>query len=466
MDVMNIKEILSTFDCVVIFDTNVYLNIYRYSPEFTDFALKCIDEIKGNVIVPATVDMEYRKHRKSEYFAMKKRVQKASENIKSQVESSTKKIKNSCELLKSMQYPDIDELSKSLNLKLIELENEVEKFFEDRSVLDQIADYWNGKDLVNELFKEIIKNGSMDPFSQEELYAICEEGEGRYEKQIPPGFKDAKNKDGIRKYSDLIIWKEIIKYAKENKVNVIFVTDDAKADWWEENNIFHSMLIEEFERETGKIIHPYMSVSFYSKVSEDFGIRKTDAIEIALRLTDSDYFDRVEEKVFDKILGDIVWSRDSLIDTYSSHIGTEGIDELDVISNEFVEAHQIERHNSEIVYQFKYTVEAEGISYDYWGRDDDTKELILSPGAYHRFMGTILVNVTRELETFIDYGEDSDFETVEIVSGDLKEIEYENYSTDESDAPEGYTYCPHCGNPMNFENDAGTGFCVECEREK
>lgn len=46
----------------------------------------------------------------------------------------------------------------------------------------------------------------MTSVTQEEIYQICEEGERRYktDPQTPPGFKDAKNKDGVRKYSDLI----------------------------------------------------------------------------------------------------------------------------------------------------------------------------------------------------------------------------------------------------------------------
>lgn len=407
--------------------------------------MKCIDRIKENVIVPATVDMEYRKHRKAEHYAMKKRVQKARENIKVQIESSAKKISNSCELLKSMQYPDIDELSESLNLKFTELRNDVAKFFEDRNVLSQIADSWNGHDLVYELFKVIIKNGRAAPFSQEELYAICEEGQDRYKKQIPPGFKDAKNKDGIRKYSDLIIWKEVIKYAKQNKVDVIFVTDDLKADWCEKNDVFHPTLICEFEGETNQKIYPYSSVKFYSKVSEDFGIEKTDAIEIALKLTDSDYISRIQEKVFDSIFDAIIWRGEEFIDSYESHIGTEGIDDLEIVDYDFIKAYRIGRDGSEIIYQFEYSVETEGISYDYWGRDDDTKEIILSPGTYHRFNGTVLVDVKREIDTFIDYGKDSDFESAEIVSGDFEEIEHKDLFDDDSsefDEFDEYTFCP------------------------
>ena len=462
MEEINIKSLLEQ-NYIIVCDTNVYLNVYRYSPEFTEFSMKCLNEIRGKIVVPATVDIEYRKHCKSEYFAMKNRVKKATSNILSQIDLSKKKISNTCDLLKSLQYPDIDELSEKLEDSMITAEQEVENFFEDRSVLEQIADAWGKKDLISELFEEVVCERRIAPFSQSELYSICENGEERYKKQIPPGFKDAKNKDGIRKYSDLIIWKEIISYAKKNQLNIIFVTDDVKPDWWESENVFHPSLIKEFKEDTGKEILPFTSVSFYAQVANDYHIDKTDAIDIALRLTDKDYFERVEESVFERVNDNITYSGESLIESFSAHIGTEGIDELEVIDHEFIEAEQIDREDDRIIYQFKFYVEAEGTSFDYWGRDDDTKQVILSPGAYHKFEGNIIVEVQRTIETFIDYNDDSDFESVEIVSGELKEIEYKPYSdADYDDVPDAYDTCPDCGKQINHENDAGTGFCIEC----
>ena len=40
----------------VVLDTNVLLNIYRYSPEFSEFALECLNAVKEYIILPATVN--------------------------------------------------------------------------------------------------------------------------------------------------------------------------------------------------------------------------------------------------------------------------------------------------------------------------------------------------------------------------------------------------------------------------
>lgn len=70
-------------------------------------------------------------------------------------------------------------------------------------------------------------------------------------------------------------------------MNVVFITDDVKADCWEHsdgNRQFHSKLFGEFER-TGQQIVPLTSQEFFVDISEDYDITKSDAVEIALRMT-------------------------------------------------------------------------------------------------------------------------------------------------------------------------------------
>jgi hypothetical protein len=76
---------------------------------------------------------------------------------------------------------------------------------------------------------------------------LYKEGEERYKVKRPPGYLDkdkglGKNEreshmyNGLvlsKKYGDLIVWKQILRYVKnENIKHVIFVTDDSDEDWW------------------------------------------------------------------------------------------------------------------------------------------------------------------------------------------------------------------------------------------
>lgn len=93
------------------------------------------------------------------------------------------------------------------------------------------------KHIVLDLFKEKIGEG----FDQAALVEIYKQGGNRYEARIPPGFKD-KAKTGsvkvgdreiLRKYGDLILWKEIMQKAKSDSIeNIVLITGDVKDDWW------------------------------------------------------------------------------------------------------------------------------------------------------------------------------------------------------------------------------------------
>jgi hypothetical protein len=117
---------------------------------------------------------------------------------------------------------------------------------------------------VSNLFDGCVGND----FTEDELEALYKEGERRYANQVPPGYCDEKNKKDKAKrslYGDLVVWKQVIAYAKEKEQCVIFITDDHKSDWWDKVEGKHSPrkeLIREFMDCTGHDILIYDSGRF------------------------------------------------------------------------------------------------------------------------------------------------------------------------------------------------------------
>ena len=217
------------------------------------------------------------------------------------------------------------------------------------------------------------------------------------------------------------MWKNCVK-------DIIWVTDDVKADWWETSDgdkRLHQKLIDEFSK-TGQSLQPFISRDFYSEIAAAYHVEKTDAVELALRMTDADYCEVVADEVFDKIVGDLIYSNTDYIDEFTAHIGSEGIDELEITDHEFLSAERIDREDDVVTYNFTFHVTAEGTSYEYWGRDDETKEVILSCGTDHVFEGIVVVEVTREADIYVDFEDDLGFETAEIISGALEEVKFLN----------------------------------------
>jgi hypothetical protein len=99
---------------------------------------------------------------------------------------------------------------------------------------------------VLDYFLELFGTVIGQPYSSEQLKEIYEEGCKRYEEKVPPGYKDLDDKKGLVKrysdtvikgeYGDLILWKQIINKSKTECRPIIFISDDVKEDWRENEN--------------------------------------------------------------------------------------------------------------------------------------------------------------------------------------------------------------------------------------
>ena len=69
------------------------------------------------------------------------------------------------------------------------------------------------------------------PYDQAKFDEICKKGRVRYAAKVPPGYKDD-SKPEPNKFGDLIIWFQLIDYATSTKKPIIFISGDAKEDWW------------------------------------------------------------------------------------------------------------------------------------------------------------------------------------------------------------------------------------------
>lgn len=98
------------------------------------------------------------------------------------------------------------------------------------------------------------------------------EGQKRFDKLIPPGYED-RTKTSNR-YGDYFIWRECMEQSRALKKPLIFVTRDSKEDWWEKsgNNVVgpHSELLQEFWDETGQRVTLLSPTQLFDQLLPDF----------------------------------------------------------------------------------------------------------------------------------------------------------------------------------------------------
>ena len=153
------------------------------------------------------------------------------------------------------------ELEERFNEFIGELESEVKrqksKLKSDRMVLaSRIAKAYEGR--------------LGEKYSDEKLSALEEQGKERYQKKIPPGYKDqGKNQN---RYGDYILWVQIIEWSRarveaSEHAAVVFVTGDKKEDWWDKTDGLnfgpHPLLVQEFIDKVGHGDFHMYSLSAY-----------------------------------------------------------------------------------------------------------------------------------------------------------------------------------------------------------
>lgn len=113
-------------------------------------------------------------------------------------------------------------------------------------------------------------------FNEADLKRIYDNAFERYQQEIPPGYlNDSTLKNERIKYHDLIIWNEIQKYAKDEKKNIVFVTNRIRPDWFfiYDNKVIgpRKELINEFKKNTNQDICIITAHHFVDKNSRTGG---------------------------------------------------------------------------------------------------------------------------------------------------------------------------------------------------
>ncbi|MBD1809765.1 DUF4935 domain-containing protein [Microcoleus sp. FACHB-SPT15] len=221
--------------CVFILDTNCILNLYRYNEETRKDFINVFRKIESRLWIPHQVALEFQENRTT--------VINEQENkfitIKQILNTEKSEIKGKLRRFSVNHESFLSKLNKLFDEFLEEI-----KLIENQQLKLEEQDYI--RDIIDDLFKGKIG----EPPTKLELENIYKEGEERYNINYPPGFKDKQLKkqkqeqkqedaylcNGMsfrKEYGDLILWKEILKEVKTRPwTHIIFITDDAKEDWW------------------------------------------------------------------------------------------------------------------------------------------------------------------------------------------------------------------------------------------
>jgi len=230
---MNKEEYQQLWDSAIfVIDTNVLLNLYRFSNDVSLELLKIFKSLANRLWIPYQVAWEYHNRRRKVII----KLENSYNNIIKIIDNNLEDIDNKLKVFKKHPFLDIDYII-----------NKIKKYMEgikkDLRKKKERFPNWFSKDEIMNKVTEIFDNKIGKEISKDELTKIYKEGKKRYNNSIPPGYKDGRvdtsevteysnNNKKLATYGDLIIWFEIIKKAKKEKKPIIFITEDKKEDWW------------------------------------------------------------------------------------------------------------------------------------------------------------------------------------------------------------------------------------------
>lgn len=218
-------------------DTNVLLNIYRYSKETSDKTLYLLNKIKDRLIFSYYVAFEFTKNRKKVESASIEEYKKYQSKIESKYEEIINELKN----ISNNKLAKKDKLIESI----IKNKEKVLQNF-DISIDKKMEVFKSG---LEEEICQLFEGKIIDKYSNIEFESIKAEGIRRQKNQIPPGYKDEEKGEN----GDYYIFKQLIDYSKNNDIDIIFVTDDVKEDMFQIIRGIKSPrpeLLNEFNKET------------------------------------------------------------------------------------------------------------------------------------------------------------------------------------------------------------------------
>jgi hypothetical protein len=214
------------------FDANVVLNLYRYSEKARAELLAVIQALGERAWLPHQAAEEFLKRRLDVMHARRRDYQ----DLCSAVEKARMELARSMDDLHRDSVVEAEDLLDGVRGALDGLVKHLktqEAALPRESNAPEEDAVWRE---VEAVFGERIGK----PYEPRRLEEIFEEGRGRYQKRIPPGYEDARkdrggkaeNGEGHRRFGDLVLWKQTLDKAKETSLPVVLVTDDRKEDWW------------------------------------------------------------------------------------------------------------------------------------------------------------------------------------------------------------------------------------------
>ncbi len=276
-----LKDLWETGSLVI--DANVLLQFHRAGEAYRKTLVKSLAKFKGRIFVPHQAAFEYQRNR-LEVIGIQTTGRES--HISKALTEFSKHLKN----VGRNRHVDLEELS----AKVAELVTNETAALTDGSAKSLFESA--REDDIGEILDELEVEFGNEP-SKEQLAELQKEAARRIKAQIPPGFEDAEKAKqpsvilGELEFrpecGDYLVWAQTLARFKDGG-KVIYLTDDAKEDWWQKEcgqTIGPRRELKEEAQSLGlKAFWMYQVSAFLDRASEHDKVEVTE--EVAQQATE------------------------------------------------------------------------------------------------------------------------------------------------------------------------------------
>jgi predicted nucleic acid-binding protein len=234
---------------MIVLDTNVLLDLYRYTPEAREEVLQALKRVAGRLWMPYQVGLEFVRGRNKVIHDRTRLLSAVAQQVRQSFDQAWQDIASASAQVKQLlanhanDHAGQRELDELINRKsfqkltdpwMTELISRAEQIRNSQDV--QLGSLVAGPDSVLHQVAELYEDRIGKPPSNADLQRRVEKAARfRYPNRIPPGFADSAKSTNLAAAGDFLLWEEVVRQASDLPTprKVLFVSSDAKEDWYE-----------------------------------------------------------------------------------------------------------------------------------------------------------------------------------------------------------------------------------------
>ncbi|MEU1249374.1 PIN-like domain-containing protein [Micromonospora arida] len=211
---------------LVVLDSNVLLELYRFAAPARSELFEVLEKIGERLWIPHQVRLEFHRNRLSVMSSQEESYQDVLKAIEEVRQSHAAVVARIRELAKRVLLPKEarDELVQLVSRGLDDAERVMTELRAAHASPGGFA-----QDPILHRLQRLFDGRVGDPLDAGEFSVACEEALRRVAAQEPPGYKDSGKDDPT---GDYLVWYQTLKEAAMRNQPLLFVTRDAKEDWF------------------------------------------------------------------------------------------------------------------------------------------------------------------------------------------------------------------------------------------